>query len=98
VNVRDDRCSGSCCFRPVLGLAVAIVAALAFATLDAQHRQNAYTDVVRLAWQFVVIVLLGALLTLLLDRVRERREERESKQELRQAYIRRLIDCSHRVE
>lgn len=81
-----------------LSISAGVVAWRAFSSLADVDRDRVYVELVKLSYQFVVIVLLGALLTKFIDDLRDRQVERTQRREQQRAYVRRLIDASHKVD
>ena len=79
-------------------IAVALVGAVAFVGLDDVGRRGVLGKIAELSYQFVVVVLLGALLKKVIDDAQERRRSREALRDRQVGFIRRLVDVSHGVE
>jgi hypothetical protein len=92
-----------------LAVLTALVALRAFTWLDSAGRKKVYEELVKLSYQFLVIVLLGALITKLIDDARDRRaaqaeqverqrNDEAQRRDRQRGYVRRLVNDSHGVD
>jgi hypothetical protein len=77
---------------PLLGLALVLV------FLDREGRNSTLVEVGKLCAQFIVLVLLGLLVTGRLNQLRTKEVELKTARERREAHVRRLIDLTHEVD
>lgn len=71
---------------------------IAFLSLSVAGQQNLWEEIGKLCAQFLVIVLLGLLVTGTLERTKSRRDERQAARQRQENYIRRLIDLTHDLD
>lgn len=71
---------------------------IAFLSLPVAGQQKLWEEIGKLCAQFLVIVLLGLLVTGTLERMKSRGEERQAARQRQGDYIRRLIDLAHDLD
>jgi hypothetical protein len=79
-------------------IVVVLVGAAAFISLDDAGRRGVLGKVAELSYQFVVVVLLGALLKKVIDEAQDWRRIRDARREQQLGVIRRLINVSHALD
>jgi hypothetical protein len=81
----------------VVAAAALIVAILGYLTLDADARDSATRDFPKLAYQFVLVGVLGVYANFLVQRYRDRLAREEAASELRKETVGRLVGVTVRV-
>jgi len=84
-------------------IVVAVVVAvliwvLSFVQVDDAGRTEVLVEVGKLSAQFLVVVLLGLLVTSTVKRIQAQKQEQDALRQRREALIRRLIDLTHEVD
>jgi hypothetical protein len=77
---------------------VLLVLVVALILLDDAGRKSTLVEFGKLCAQFIILVLLGLLVTGSLDRLRARERELKATREQRESHVRRLIDLTHEVD
>jgi hypothetical protein len=81
-----------------LSVGVLAVGTASFVQLDDAGRRGVYAEVAKLAFQFIVVIVLGTLLKKVVDDSRDHRLVAEARVLRQREYIRRLLDASHSVD
>jgi hypothetical protein len=77
---------------------VLLVLVLALIFLDDEGRKSTLVEIGKLCAQFVILVLLGLLVTGSLNQLRAREGELRAVRERRESHVRRLIDLTHEID
>lgn len=77
---------------------VLLVLVAALVLLDGEGRKSTLVEVGKLCAQFIILVLLGLLVTGRVDQLRAREAELTAARERRESHVRRLIDLTHDVD
>lgn len=77
---------------------VLLVMVLALILVDDEGRKSTWVEVGKLCAQFVILVLLGLLVTGSLNQLRAKEGELREVRERRESHLRRLIDLTHDVD
>ena len=70
----------------------------AYLSLDVTGQQGVYQEILKLSYQFFVIVLLGLLVTTSLEAARERRAIMQAKRDRKEHFVRSLIGVTHEID
>lgn len=86
---------------PAVAVALIVVgfsSVWAYLSLDVTGQQGVYQEILKLSYQFLVIVLLGLLVTTSLEAARERRAFMVAKHERKENFVRSLIGVTHEID
>lgn len=71
---------------------------LAFANLQQTGRQNLWEEIGKLCAQFLLVILLGLLVTGTLEYMKARRDQQRAARQRKEEHIRRLINLTHDLD
>lgn len=81
----------------VLAVGAVAIAIVGYVSLDADDQSRAVRDFPKLAFQFLLLGVLGVYVNFLVQRYRDRLAQTEAASEFRKETAQRLVDVTHRV-